>query len=49
MHDVGSPNGEGTFEYGLHLIVDGIRAALHSHTTPGNDGQATFHVREAAG
>jgi TetR/AcrR family transcriptional regulator, tetracycline repressor protein len=32
MHDIGSPNGENTFEYGLHLIVDGIRAALHSHT-----------------
>ena len=48
MHDVGSPNGEGTFEYGLHVIVDGIRAALHSHTTSRNDGQATSHVREAA-
>ena len=32
MHDIGSPNGEGTFEYALHLIVNGIRAALHSHT-----------------
>jgi len=48
MHDVGSPNGEGTFEYGLHLIVDGIRAAPHSHTTSRNGGQATSHVREAA-
>lgn len=48
MHDVGSPNDEGTFEYGLHLIVDGIHAALHSHTTSRNDGQATSHVREAA-
>ena len=49
MHDTGSPNGEGTFEYGLHLIIDGIRAAaLHSHTTSRNDGQATSHVREAA-
>ncbi len=48
MHDVGSPNGEGTFEYGLHLIVDGIRAALRSHTTSRNDGEATSHVRDAA-
>ncbi len=48
MHDVGSPNSEGTFEYGLHVIVDGIRAALHSDTTSGNDGQATSEVREAA-
>lgn len=48
MHDVGSPNGEGTFEYGLHLIVDGIRTALHSHTTSGNYGEATFDVHEAA-
>ena len=48
MHDIGSPNGEGTFEYGLYLIVDGIRAALHSHTTSRNDGQATSHAREAA-
>jgi len=28
MHDIRSPSGEGTFEYGLHLIVDGIRTAL---------------------
>jgi TetR/AcrR family transcriptional regulator, tetracycline repressor protein len=48
MHDIGSPNGEGIFEYGLHLIVDGIRAALNSRTTSRNDGQATSHVREAA-
>jgi hypothetical protein len=48
MHGIGSPNGEGTFEYGLHLIVDGIRAALHSHTTSRNDREATSHVREAA-
>ena len=48
MHDVGSPNGEGTFEYGLHLIVDGIRTALHTPTTSGNDGEATSHIREAA-
>ena len=41
MHDIGSPNGEGTFEYGLRLIVDGIHAALHSHTTSRNDGRAT--------
>ena len=47
MHDVGSPNGESTFEYGLHLIVDGIRTALHSHTTSRNDREATSAVREA--
>jgi TetR/AcrR family transcriptional regulator, tetracycline repressor protein len=38
MHDIGSPNGEDTFEYGLQLIVDGIRTALHSHTTSGRAG-----------
>jgi TetR/AcrR family transcriptional regulator, tetracycline repressor protein len=48
MHDIGSPNGEGTFEYGLHLIIDGIRTALHSHTTSRNEEEATSHVREAA-
>ena len=48
MHDVGSANGGGTFEYGLHLIVDGIRAALHTHARSGNAGEATCHVREAA-
>jgi len=48
MHGIGSPNGEGTFEYGLHLIVDGIRTALHRHTTSGNDGEATSDVHEAA-
>jgi TetR/AcrR family transcriptional regulator, tetracycline repressor protein len=26
--EIGSPNGEGTFEYGLCLIIDGIRVAL---------------------
>ena len=48
MHDVGSPNSEGTFEYGLQLIIDGMRTALHGHTTPRNDGEATSHSREAA-
>jgi hypothetical protein len=48
MHDIGSPNGEGTFEYGLHLIIDGIRLALRSRTASRKDGQATSHVGEAA-
>lgn len=48
MHDIGSPNGEGTFEYGLHLIVDGIRTALHNRTTSRNDGKATPGVHETA-
>jgi TetR/AcrR family tetracycline transcriptional repressor len=29
--EIGSPNGDGTFEYGLRLIVDGIRAAHERH------------------
>ena len=48
MRDIGSPNGEGTFEYGLCLIVDGIRTALRSHTTSGTDEEA-LDVHEAAG
>ena len=28
MHETGSPNGEGTFEYGLHLLLDGIGGTL---------------------
>jgi TetR/AcrR family tetracycline transcriptional repressor len=28
IEDIESPNGEGTFEYGLGLIIDGIRIAL---------------------
>ena len=48
MRDIGSPNGVGTFEYGLHLIIDGIRAALRSHPTSMNAGQATSHAHEAA-
>ena len=31
LHDIGSPSGEGAFEYGLQVIVDGIRAALQGH------------------
>jgi TetR/AcrR family tetracycline transcriptional repressor len=48
MHDIGSPSGEGTFEYGLHLVVDGIRTALHSQPTSGN-GEAASGAHEAAG
>jgi TetR/AcrR family tetracycline transcriptional repressor len=48
MHDIGSPNGEDTFEYGLQLIVDGIRTALHSHTTASNDKEATPDIHQAA-
>jgi hypothetical protein len=48
MHDIGSPNGEGTFEYGLQLIVGGIRTALHSYPTSRNYGQATSDVKHAA-
>ena len=48
MRDIGSPNGAGTFEYGLHLIIDGIRAALRSHPTSMNAGQAASHARAAA-
>ena len=29
--DIGSPNGDSTFEYGLHLIVTGIRATMGHH------------------
>lgn len=32
IDDIGSPNGEGAFEYGLQLIIDGVRVAV------GNDG-----------
>lgn len=39
MHQTGSPNGEGTFEYGLHLILDGIGGTLRRPTTPRNDAQ----------
>ena len=29
--DIGSPNGDGTFEYGLRLIINGIRDILSHH------------------
>jgi TetR/AcrR family transcriptional regulator, tetracycline repressor protein len=48
MHETGSPNGEGTFEYGLHLILDGIGGTLRRHTTPRNDAQATSGIHKAA-
>ena len=38
MHDVGSPNGEGTFTYGLHLIVDGIASARPATAGAGDGG-----------
>ncbi len=31
MDDIGSPNGDGTFEYGLRLIINGIRDTLSHH------------------
>jgi TetR/AcrR family tetracycline transcriptional repressor len=31
MDDIGSPNGDGTFEYGLRLIINGIRETLSHH------------------
>ena len=46
--DIGSPNGDSTFEYGLHLIINGIRGTLRQHTTPGNDQQATTGIHKAA-
>ena len=32
IDDIGSPNGEGAFEYGLQLIIDGVRAAFGDHS-----------------
>ena len=32
--EIGAPNGDGTFEYGLRLIVDGIRSALARSSPP---------------
>jgi TetR/AcrR family tetracycline transcriptional repressor len=34
MDLINSPNGDGTFEYGLHVIVDGIRIALAKASSP---------------
>jgi TetR/AcrR family transcriptional regulator, tetracycline repressor protein len=31
IDDIGSPNGDSTFEYGLHLIITGIRTTLGHH------------------
>jgi TetR/AcrR family tetracycline transcriptional repressor len=31
IDDIGSPSGDSTFEYGLHLIINGIRTALGHH------------------
>ena len=31
IDDIGSPNGESTFEYGLQLIIAGVRVALGNH------------------
>jgi len=33
IEEIGSPNGEGAFEYGLHIIVDGIRSAVVTYRT----------------
>ena len=33
IEEIGSPNGEGAFEYGLHIIVGGIRSAVVTHRT----------------
>lgn len=33
IDDIGSPNGEATFEYGLQLIIDGVRGALRNQGT----------------
>jgi TetR/AcrR family transcriptional regulator, tetracycline repressor protein len=48
MHETGSPSGEGTFEYGLHLILDGIRGTLRPHATSRNDGQAATGTHKTA-
>ena len=47
MREIGSPSGEGTFEYGLCLIVDGIRTVLRSHTASRTD-EAALDVHQAA-
>jgi hypothetical protein len=48
MYETGSPSGEGTFEYGLQLILDGIRATLPRHATVRNDGQAATGTHKTA-
>jgi hypothetical protein len=30
IEDIGSPNGEATFEYRLHLVINGIRATVNA-------------------
>lgn len=44
IDDIRSPNGEGTFEYGLHLIIDGIRSALGSRRASSLDKRSRRHL-----